>query len=98
MLLNKELFTNLQNYLDSSLYSVSGTFELIIFIDKLGNLQRFDLKPEVPNGNLLYRDLELALRSMKPKWIPGKCAGVPVESKLRQKVNFRTEAVDINAI
>lgn len=89
------LFKNVQSYLDTSLYSVNGTFELILFINKSGSLQRFQLKPEVPNSDLLYRDLELALRRMSPKWTPASCGGVPIESKLRQKVNFRTEAADI---
>lgn len=89
------LYKNLQSYLETSLYSVNGTFELILFLNKAGNLQSFQLKPEVPNSNLLYRDLELALRRMNPKWIPANCDGVPIESKLRQKLNFRTEAVDI---
>ncbi len=89
------LFNNLQSYLDTSLYSVNGTFELILFVNKAGNLQSFQLKPEVPNSNLLYRDLELALRRMNPKWIPAKCGGAATDSKLRQKLNFRTEASDI---
>ena len=89
------LYKNLRSYLDTNLYSVNGTFELILFISKTGILQRFQLKPEVPNSNLLYRDLELALRRMNPKWTPASCNSTPTESKLRQKVNFRTEAVDI---
>ena len=89
------LFTSLQSYLDTSLYSVNGTFELILFISKTGNLQSFQLKPEVQNSNLLYRDLELTLRRMNPKWTPASCGGEPTESKLRQKLNFRTEASDI---
>lgn len=89
------LFNNLQSYLETSLYSVNGTFEIILFVTKSGSLQGFQLKPEVPNSTLLYRDLELALRRMNAKWIPANCGGVPIESKLRQKVNFRTEAADI---
>jgi len=89
------LFKNMQSYLDTGVYFANGTFELLIFINKSGNLQSFQLKPEVPNSNLLYRDLETALRKMNPKWIPASCNGIPVDSKLRQKINFRTESFDI---
>lgn len=89
------LFKNMQTYLDAGVYSVNGTFELQIYINKSGKLQSFQLKPEVPNSNLLYRDLEMALRRMNPRWIPGSCNGIPVDSKLRQKVNFRTESFDM---
>jgi hypothetical protein len=91
----ESLFKNMNSYLDTGIYSVNGTFEVHFFVSKTGELQRFMLKPEVPNSNLLYRDLELALRKMNPKWTPGSCNGTPVDSKLRQKVNFRTESFDI---
>ena len=89
------LLKNMRSYLDTGFYSVNGTFELIINISKNGNLQGIQLKPEVPNSNLLYRDVELALRRMNPKWTPASCNGVPVDSKLRQKINFRTESFDL---
>ena len=89
------LLKNMRGYLDTGFYSVNGTFELIINIIKNGNLQRLELKPEVPNSNLLYRDIELALRKMNPKFTPANCNGSPVDSKLRQKINFRTESFDL---
>ena len=89
------LLKNMRSYLDTGFYSVNGTFELIINISKNGNLQRLELKPEVPNSNLLYRDIELALRKMNPKFTPATCNGSPVDSKLRQKINFRTESFDL---
>lgn len=89
------LLKNMRGYLDTGFYSVNGTFELIINISKNGNLQRLELKPEVPNSNLLYRDIELALRKMNPKFTPANCNGSPVDSKLRQKINFRTESFDL---
>lgn len=91
----QKLFRQMQSFLSSGLYSVNGTFELIVYVNKSGNLQSFQLKPEVPNSNLLYRDVELALRKMNPKWTPASCNGVPVESKFRQKINFRTDSFDI---
>ena len=89
------LLKNIQNELNSGLYSVNGTFELHLNINKSGNLQSFKLLPEVQNSNLLYRDVELAMRKMNPKFKPATCNGVPVESKLRQKINFRTDSFDL---
>ena len=89
------LSKNIQNDLNSGLYSVNGTFELQLNINKSGNLQSFKLLPEVPNSNLLYRDVEIALRRMNPKFKPATCNGIPVESKLRQKINFRTDSFDL---
>ena len=89
------LLKNMRSYLDTGFYSVNGTFELIINISKNGNRQGIQLKPEVPNSNLLYRDIELALRKMNPKFTPATCNGSPVDSKLRQKINFRTESFDL---
>lgn len=89
------LSKNIQNDLNSGLYSVNGTFELQLNLNKSGNLQYLKLLPEVQNGNLLYRDVELALRRMNPKFKPATCNGVPVESKLRLKINFRTDSFDL---
>ena len=89
------LSKNIQNDLNSGLYSVNGTFELQLNINKSGNLQSFKLLPEVPNSNLLYRDVEIALRRMNPKFKPATCNGITVESKLRQKINFRTDSFDL---
>ena len=89
------LSKNIQNDLNSGLYSVNGTFELQLNINKSGNLQSFKLLPEVPNSNLLYRDVEIALRRMNPKFKPATCNGIPVESKLRLKINFRTDSFDL---
>ena len=89
------LCKNIQNDLNSGLYSVNGTFELHLNINKSGNLQSFKLLPEVLNSNLLYRDVEIALRRMNPKFKPATCNGIPVESKLRLKINFRTDSFDL---
>src|SRR5690606_17297448 len=86
---------SLKSFLDAGLYTVNGTFELILYIGKNGSLQRFQLKPEVPNGHLLERDLELALRNLNPSWTPASCNGMPVDSRIRQKINFRTDSFDL---
>lgn len=91
----KDLELNLKSFLNSGLYSVNGTFEVILSINKSGNLQNIQLKPEVQNSNLLQRDVELALRKLNLKWIPAKCGETAVDSKLRQKINFHTDAFDI---
>lgn len=89
------LYKNIAGFIDGNSYSANGTFEMIFYVNKEGTMERFQLKPEVPNGKLLYRDLELALKKLNPKWIPASCDGVPVESRLRQKINFRTDNFDI---
>lgn len=89
------LSKNIQNDLNSGLYSVNGTFELQLNLNKSGNLQSFKLLPDVQNSNLLYRDVELALRRMNPKFKAATCNGVPIESKLRLKINFRTDSFDL---
>jgi hypothetical protein len=91
----QKLFLNMKSLLDTGLYSVNGTFELVITLDKSGKTQSFQLNPEVPNSNLLKRDLETALRKMNPKFTPASCNGTPIDSKLRQKINFRTENFDL---
>ncbi len=90
----KALSEHMKSYLDSGVYSVNGTFEIILFVTKDGRLQRIQLKPEVPNSNFLYRDLELSVRSVKSNWTPAECNGIPVDSKIRQKINFRTDGFD----
>lgn len=90
-----ELGIQLKSYINSGLYSVNGTFEVILSINRSGNLQAIQLKPEVQNSNLLQRDVELAVRKLNLKFSPAKCDGTPVDSRLRQKINFRTDAFDI---
>ncbi|AYO56681.1 hypothetical protein CO230_00120 [Chryseobacterium sp. 6424] len=89
------LLLNMKGYLDTALYSVNGTFELHFTVDKTGRIKNFELKPEVPNGHLLRRDIELTLRQMNVKWNPATCNGMPIESRVRQKINFITEVFDI---
>lgn len=90
-----KLMKNMKGYLSNNMYSVNGTFDFVFFIDKEGNLKDFVLKPEVPNSNLLQNDIKNAVRAMKQKWLPGTCDGAKVESKVRLKVNFRTDLFDM---
>lgn len=89
------LFNALKSTINQGNYSVNGTFEFVLNIDKNGNLHKFTLKPEVQNGDLLYRDLNFMFGQMKQKWIPATCNGVATDSKLRIRVNFRTENFDL---
>ena len=91
----QKLFFYMKSDIESSFYSVNGTFELIILLNKSGNMQSFMLNPEVQNSHLLKRDVETALRKMNLKFTPATCNGTPIESKIRQKINFRTDNFDI---
>jgi hypothetical protein len=90
-----KLFKNLKANLSNNLYSVNGTFDFIFYIDKEGNLKDFVLKPEVPNSNLLQTDIKNAVKAMNQKWMPATCDGAKVDSKIRLKVNFRTDLFDM---
>lgn len=90
-----ELGLNIKSFLNSGLYSVNGTFEVVLSISKTGNLQNIQLKPEVPNSHLLQRDVELAIRKLNLKFTPAKCGETAIDSRLRQKINFHTDAFDI---
>ena len=89
------LFTALKSTINQGNYSVNGTFEFVLDVDKAGNLHKFILKPEVQNGDVLYRDLNFMFGQLKQKWIPATCNGVVTDSKLRIRVNFRTENFDL---
>ncbi len=92
--LREQVAQNLRSYLSHDLYSVNGTFRFIFEIDNTGNLQKFTLDPEIKNGDVLYRDLNMMFLKMKPKWQAAMCNGTAVSSKIRLKVNFRTEFFD----
>lgn len=90
-----KLMKTMKTNLASNTYSVNGTFDFIFFIDKNGNLKDFLLKPEVTNSNLLQNDIKNAVRAMNQKWIPASCNGTTIDSKIRLKVNFRTDVFDL---
>lgn len=90
-----KLMKNMKSFMSDNTYSVNGTFDLVFYIDKEGNLKTFELKPEVPNSSFLQKDIKNAIRAMNQKWLPGTCNGAKVDSKVRLKVNFRTELFDL---
>lgn len=91
----QKLVKSMKTNLDNTTYSVNGTFDFIFFLDKDGNLKDFILKPEVTNSMILQNDLKTAIKALNQKWIPATCNGTTVESKLRLKVNFRTDMYDL---
>ena len=91
----QKLVKSMKANLDNTSYSVNGTFDFTFYLDKDGNLKDFTLKPEVTNSMVLQSDLRAAVKALNQKWIPATCNGVAVESKIRLKVNFRTEMYDL---
>lgn len=89
--LAKSMKTSLNGYS----YSVNGTFDFIFFIDKDGNLKDFQLSPSVTNSMFLQSDLKSVIKNMNQKWTPAKCNGEAIDSKLRLKVNFKTDVFDL---
>lgn len=89
-----ELSRNLLQYLDNEQYAVNGRFSLVFEINSNGELNNIQIFPKVKNGEMLYKDIEFALKRIKNKWIPATCNGVSVNSKLRLKINFGTENFD----
>lgn len=91
----EELYKTMSSTVASRHYSVNGTFEFVLNLSQDGKLKNFQLKPEVENSELLYQDLNFMFLRMQKKWIPATCDNLPVESKLRLRVNFRTDNYDI---
>ena len=91
----KDVIKQMNGYLESDAYAVNGVFTFLFEINKDGKIKEFVLKPSVQNGDMLYKDLNFAVKKLNAKWIPAKCDGVTVDSKLRIKVNFRTESYDL---
>ena len=91
----QKLIKSMRANLDNTSYSVNGTFDFIFYLDKEGNLKDFTLKPEVTNSMVLQSDLKSAVKALNQKWIPATCNGAAIESKIRLKVNFRTEMYDL---
>lgn len=90
-----KLMKNMRATMSSNTYSVNGTFDFVFYIDKEGNLKNFFLKPEVPNSSYLLNDLQNVIKGLNQKWIPATCNGLPIDSKIRLRVNFRTEGFDL---
>lgn len=92
---NRELFRYISAYVDKEIYVVNGTFYLHIDIDKEGKVSGLDITPKVENSDGFLRDLKFAVKKIKKNWTPSKCNNVPVDSRIRIKLNFVTESVDV---
>ena len=92
---NRELFRYISAYVDREIYFVNGTFFLNIDIDKEGKVTKLDIKPKVENSEGFLKDLKFAVRKIKKTWTPSKCNNVPVDSRIRIKLNFVTESIDV---
>lgn len=90
----KVLFKNMMAYLTNDMYAVNGTFTFLFEIGKDGKVKSFSLLPKVTNGDILFEDINFAVKKINETWKPGTCDGIPVESKVRLKVNFKTENYD----
>ena len=64
-------------------------------IDKQGKVTNLDITPKVENSEGFLRDLKFAVKKIKKNWTPSKCNNVPVDSKIRIRLNFVTESADV---
>ena len=92
---NRELFKYISAYVDKEIYVVNGSFFLRLDIDTEGKMTKLDITPKVENSEMFLRDLKFAVRKIKKTWTPSKCDNVPVDSRIRIKLNFVTESADI---
>lgn len=90
-----ELFNNMLNFVDKDSYALNGTFYFVFEINPQGEISNFELKPNVVNGNMFYEDMKFAVKRLKTKWFPANCGGSPISSKVRMKVNFKTDVFDL---
>ena len=92
---NRELFRYISAYVDKEIYVVNGTFFLHMDIDKAGKVTGLKVTPRVDNSEGFLRDLKFAVGKIKKNWTPSKCNNVPVDSRIRIKLNFVTESIDV---
>lgn len=92
---NRELFKYISAYVDKEIYFVNGTFYMNISINRLGRITHIDIVPKVENSEMFLKDLKFAVRKIKNTWTPSKCGNTAVDSKLRIKLNFVSENVDL---
>lgn len=93
-LFKQAIYKNMMTYMDNDVYAVNGTFSFTFEIGKDGRVKSFHLSPQVQNGDMLNKDLTFAMKRLNIKWKPAECEGQPIESKVRLKVDFRTENFD----
>lgn len=91
----RELYSFMQAYLDKDSYALSGTFYFVFDIDAKGDVAGFELRPHVMNAEMFAEDMKFIVKRLKEKWYPANCSGAPMPSKIRMKVNFRTEFFDL---
>ncbi len=91
---NRELFKYISAYIDKEIYVVNGTFFLNMDIDSAGKVTHLEMTPKVENSEMFLRDLIYAVKKIKKDWVPSKCNNVPVDSRIRIKMNFVTESAD----
>lgn len=91
----KEIIKYIAIYVDKEVYAVNGTFYLNLDIDKTGKVTKVDIFPRVENSDLFLRDLKFAVKKIKNSWVPSKCNGIPINSRIRITLKFVTESADI---
>lgn len=91
----EKLGKGMKAYLDHNSYSVNGTFDLNLEIGSDGILKSVAVRPEVPNSDMLQRDLAFIIRQISPQWDPATCNGSQTDSRIRMRINFRTENFDL---
>jgi hypothetical protein len=91
---SRELFKYISAYVDKEVYVVNGTFFLHVDIDETGKVTNLDITPKVANSEMFLKDLAFAFKKIKKNWVPSKCDGVPIPSKIRIRLNFVTESAD----
>lgn len=92
---SRELFKYISAYVDREIYVVNGPFFLHVSINSKGDVENLEVTPKVPNSQSFIRDLKFAVTRIKKRWSPAVCNEVPVSSKIRIKLNFTSESVDL---
>ena len=92
---SRELFRYISAYVDKEIYVINGPFFLHLNIGKDGKLTDLEVTPKVENSEMFLRDLKFAVKKIRKNWDPAKCNNMPVDSRLRIKLNFITESADI---
>lgn len=88
------LAQNMVSYLDNDVYAVNGIFSFEFGIDSKGVMKTFEVKPSVQNGAMFYKDLQFIVKRLPGNWKAATCNGENIDSKLRLKIDFRTENID----
>ncbi|ASE63129.1 hypothetical protein CEQ15_17345 [Chryseobacterium indologenes] len=90
-LLSKYMYT----YLNADFYTLTGDFTFTLTIDKAGKVSNITGSPKVLNSKVFFDDMQYVIRRIKKDWKPATCAGQPVKSDLKLKMNFTSVSVDM---